>query len=47
MDIVDISTGVKRPGFDRGYLTPYNAKVKERVYLYFYPPSVPSWQVVG
>jgi len=49
MDIVDISSGVKRPGFSHDRLPPHKAKVKERVEIYFYPfpPSVPSWQVVG
>jgi hypothetical protein len=27
--------------------TPSSAEVKERVELYLYSPSVPSWQVIG
>jgi len=39
--------GVKRPGpsFDHSLLS--NAKVKERVKLYIYSPSGPSWPVLG
>jgi hypothetical protein len=39
--------GAKRPGSGINYPTPSIAEVKERVELYFYSPSVPSWQVIG
>jgi len=40
-------TGVKRPGRGVDQPPPYNARVKERVELYVYSPSGPSWQVLG
>jgi hypothetical protein len=39
--------GVKRPGRGVDYPPPYSAEVKERVELYFYFPSGPSWSVLG
>ena len=38
--------GVKRPGRGVDHLLPPNAEVKERVELYLYPPSGPSWPVL-
>ena len=40
--------GVKQPGRGQGWLTPTSssAEVKERVGLYLYCPSVPSWHVI-
>jgi hypothetical protein len=35
--------GVKRPGRDVDHPTPSSAEVKERVELYLYSPSEPSW----
>jgi len=39
--------GVKRPGRGVDHPPPFGAKVKERVELYFYFPSGPSWPVLG
>jgi hypothetical protein len=39
--------GVKRPGCGVDHPLPPNAKVKERVELYLYFPSGPSWAVLG
>jgi len=39
--------GVKRPGRGIDHPTPSSAKVKERVELYLYFPSGPSWPVLG
>ena len=39
--------GVKRTGRGVNHPTPSTAEVKERVQLYIYCPSGPSWQVVG
>jgi hypothetical protein len=40
--------GVKRPGRGFDHPTPqYSADVKERVELYLYSPSGPSWRVLG
>jgi hypothetical protein len=39
--------GVKQPGPDVDKLTTSNAEVKERVELYLYFPSGPSWRVLG
>jgi hypothetical protein len=39
--------GVKRPRHGVNHLPPSSTKVKERVELYLYSPSVPSWQAVG
>jgi len=39
--------GVKRPELCVDHPPPYNAEVKERVELYLYSPSGPSWPVLG
>ena len=39
--------GVKRPGRGVDYPLPSSAEVKERVELYLYSPSGPSWPVLG
>jgi len=39
--------GVKRPGHGIDHLPPSSAKVKERVELYLYSTSGPSWHVTG
>jgi hypothetical protein len=39
--------GVKRPGRGIDHPPPSSAEVKERVELYLYSPSGPSWPVVG
>ena len=39
--------GVKRPGRGVNHLPSSSARVKERVELYLYSPSVPSWPVLG
>jgi len=39
--------GVKRPVPGVGHPPPSSAKVKERVELYLYSPSGPSWPVIG
>ena len=39
--------GVKRPGRGVEHPFPASAKVKERVELYLYPISGPSWCVIG
>jgi hypothetical protein len=39
--------GVKRPERGVDHLPPSSAEVKERVELYFYSPSGPSWHVIG
>jgi hypothetical protein len=39
--------GVKRPGRSVDHPRLSNAEVKERVELYFYSPSGPSWPVLG
>jgi hypothetical protein len=39
--------GVKRPGRDVGIPSPSSAKVKEKVQLYLYYTSGPSWPVIG
>jgi hypothetical protein len=38
---------VKRPGRDVDHSPPSSAEVKERVELYLYSPSGPSWPVIG
>jgi hypothetical protein len=38
--------GVKRPGRGINHPPPADAEIKERVELYFYSPSGPSWPVV-
>jgi len=39
--------GVKRPGRGVDHPPPSSAEVKERVELYLYSPSGPSWPVIG
>jgi hypothetical protein len=39
--------GVKQPGCRVDHLPPYNAEVKERVEIYLYSTSGPSWPVIG
>ena len=39
--------GVKRSGRGVNYPPLSRAEVKERIELYLYSPSVPSWQVTG
>ena len=39
--------GVKQPGRRVDHLPPYNAEVKERVEIYLYSTSGPSWPVIG
>jgi hypothetical protein len=39
--------GVKRPGRDVDHPAASNAEVKERVEIYLYSPSGPSWPVLG
>jgi len=39
--------GVKRPGRGVDQPPPSSAEVKERVELYLYSPSGPSWPVLG
>jgi hypothetical protein len=38
---------VQRPGHGLDHLPPSSAKVKERVEIYLYSPSAPSWPVLG
>jgi hypothetical protein len=39
--------GVKRPGRGVDHPPPSSAEVKERVELYLYSPSGPSWHFLG
>jgi hypothetical protein len=39
--------GVKRPGRGVNHPPPSSAEVKERVEIYLYSPSGPSWPVLG
>ena len=39
--------GVKRPGRGVDHPAPSSAGVKERVELYLYSPSEPSWPILG
>jgi len=39
--------GVKRPGGGVDHPPPSSADVKERVGLYLYSPTGPSWSVIG
>ena len=39
--------GVKRPGCGVDHPPPSRAEVKERVELYLYSPSGPSWSILG
>ena len=38
--------GVKRPGRGANYLPASSAEIKERVALYLFPPSGPSWSLL-
>jgi hypothetical protein len=40
-------SGIKRPGRSVDHPPPSSAEDKERVGLYFYSPSGPSWPVIG
>jgi len=40
-------TGIKRPERSVDHPTPSSAQIKERVELYLYSPSGPSWPVLG
>jgi hypothetical protein len=40
-------SGVKRPGPGFDHSPPSSAEVNERVELYLYSPSGPSWLVLG
>ena len=42
-----LCSGVKRLGRGVNHPPQYNAKVQERVELYLFPPSRPSWPVLG
>ena len=39
--------GVKRPKRGVDHPSPYSAEVKERVEVYLYSPSGPSWPILG
>jgi len=39
--------GVKRPGLGVDHPPPSSAEVKEKIELYLYSPSGPSWSVIG
>jgi hypothetical protein len=39
--------GVKQPGHGVDHPPPSSTEVKERVELFLYSPSVPSWPVLG
>jgi len=39
--------GVKQQGHGVNHPPPCNTEVKGRVEVYFYSPSLPSWQVIG
>ena len=39
--------GVNRPGPGVEHPTPYRAEVKEKIELYLYYPSGPSWPLMG
>jgi hypothetical protein len=45
--VLGLSQGVKRPGCGIDHPPPSSAKVNERVELYLYSPSGPSWPVLG
>jgi len=38
---------IKQPGRGVDHTMPFGAEVKERVELYFFSPSGPSWPVLG
>jgi len=44
--VPSLSSRVKRPGRGLDHPHPYSAEVKERVKLYLYSPSGPSWPVL-
>ena len=46
VDAWSLAPGVKRPGRVVNHPPPSSAEVKERVELYFYFPSGPSWPVL-
>ena len=45
--VPSLSPGLKRPGRGVDHPPLFNAEVKERVELYIYSPSGPSWPVLG
>jgi hypothetical protein len=45
--VTGLFPSVKRPGCGLDYPRPSNAAVKEKVELYLYSPSGPSWPVLG
>jgi len=45
--VLGLFTGVKRPGHGVDHPSPSSTKVKERVNLYLYSPTGPSWPVLG
>ena len=47
MGTVSLSWGVNRPGRGVDHPHPSSAEVKERLDLYLYSPSGPSWPVLG
>jgi hypothetical protein len=47
MGTSSLSRGVKWSGHGINHPPPSRAEVKERVELYLYSPSVPSWHVIG
>ena len=42
-----LSSGAKQPGREVDHTPPPSAEVKERIELYLYSPSGPSWPVLG
>jgi hypothetical protein len=45
--IESVSLEVKRPGLDVDHPPSSSNEVEERVEIYFYSPSAPSWSVLG
>jgi len=45
--VLGIFSGAKRPGRGVNHPLPSNAEVKERVELYLFSSSGPSWPVIG
>jgi hypothetical protein len=45
--VLGLFPGIKRPGREVNHPSPSSAEVKERVELYLYSPSGPSWPIVG
>jgi hypothetical protein len=45
--VPDLPRGLRRPGRGADHPPPPTANVQERVELYIYSPSGPSWPVVG